>query len=141
MLQAFPRDSPLAIDMSTAILALSENGELEKLREKWVNIRACGWSQSVDPESDQLQLSSFWGLFLICGVTCLLALLLYLCSLSRQFNKRYPRLSPPHPFPPTAAARIRTFLTFVDEKEEEVEVEVSHSKLKRKRIVQTTANA
>ncbi|KAK9944406.1 hypothetical protein M0R45_009976 [Rubus argutus] len=34
---AFPRDSPLAIDMSTAILTLSENGELQQLHEKWLS--------------------------------------------------------------------------------------------------------
>ncbi|XP_031106648.1 glutamate receptor 3.2-like [Ipomoea triloba] len=128
---AFPRDSPLAIDMSTAILALSENGELETLRERWVYRRRgdCEWAGSGSV--DQLQLSSFWGLFLICGVTCLLALLIYFCSLSRQFNKHYPQLSGyPHTNPPS---RIRTFLTFVDEREE-----VSKNKFKRKRIETTT---
>ncbi|XP_019194673.1 PREDICTED: glutamate receptor 3.2-like [Ipomoea nil] len=132
---AFPRDSPLAVDMSTAILALSENGELEKLRERWVNRRmgGCELAAGSTGSVDQLQLSSFWGLFLICGVTCLLALLIYFCSLSRQFNKYYPQLSEyPHTTPPTPAARIRTFLTFVDEKE------VSNNKFKRKRIETTT---
>nr|7LZ0_A Chain A, Glutamate receptor 3.4 [Arabidopsis thaliana]7LZ0_B Chain B, Glutamate receptor 3.4 [Arabidopsis thaliana]7LZ0_C Chain C, Glutamate receptor 3.4 [Arabidopsis thaliana]7LZ1_A Chain A, Glutamate receptor 3.4 [Arabidopsis thaliana]7LZ1_B Chain B, Glutamate receptor 3.4 [Arabidopsis thaliana]7LZ1_C Chain C, Glutamate receptor 3.4 [Arabidopsis thaliana]7LZ2_A Chain A, Glutamate receptor 3.4 [Arabidopsis thaliana]7LZ2_B Chain B, Glutamate receptor 3.4 [Arabidopsis thaliana]7LZ2_C Chai len=36
---AFQRDSPLAVDMSTAILQLSEEGELEKIHRKWLNYK------------------------------------------------------------------------------------------------------
>ncbi|KAH1043846.1 hypothetical protein GYH30_025595 [Glycine max] len=36
-LQAFPRDSPLAIEMFTAILKLSENGDdLQRIHDKWL---------------------------------------------------------------------------------------------------------
>ncbi|KAJ6401315.1 hypothetical protein OIU84_016684 [Salix udensis] len=39
---AFQRESPLAVDMSTAILSLSESGELQKIREKWFcTMRSC----------------------------------------------------------------------------------------------------
>lgn len=40
--KALPRDSPLATDMSTAILALSENGELQNIHDKWLSRKACG---------------------------------------------------------------------------------------------------
>nr|GEV93323.1 glutamate receptor 3.2-like [Tanacetum cinerariifolium] len=39
---AFPRDSPLAVDMSTAILKLTEIGELQKIQDHWLNKKACG---------------------------------------------------------------------------------------------------
>ncbi|KAK9133465.1 hypothetical protein Scep_012993 [Stephania cephalantha] len=33
---AFQRDSPLAVDLSTAILQLSENGDLQRIHDKWL---------------------------------------------------------------------------------------------------------
>jgi ionotropic glutamate receptor len=33
---AFPRDSPLAVDLSTAILQLSESGDLQRIHDKWM---------------------------------------------------------------------------------------------------------
>ncbi|GFY87745.1 glutamate receptor 3.6 [Actinidia rufa] len=38
---AFPRDSPLPVDMSTAILKLSEDGELQRIHDKWLMRSAC----------------------------------------------------------------------------------------------------
>nr|6R85_A Chain A, Glutamate receptor 3.3,Glutamate receptor 3.3 [Arabidopsis thaliana]6R85_B Chain B, Glutamate receptor 3.3,Glutamate receptor 3.3 [Arabidopsis thaliana]6R88_A Chain A, Glutamate receptor 3.3,Glutamate receptor 3.3 [Arabidopsis thaliana]6R88_B Chain B, Glutamate receptor 3.3,Glutamate receptor 3.3 [Arabidopsis thaliana]6R88_C Chain C, Glutamate receptor 3.3,Glutamate receptor 3.3 [Arabidopsis thaliana]6R88_D Chain D, Glutamate receptor 3.3,Glutamate receptor 3.3 [Arabidopsis thalian len=38
---AFPRDSPLAIDLSTAILELAENGDLQRIHDKWLMKNAC----------------------------------------------------------------------------------------------------
>ncbi|KAM3710015.1 hypothetical protein ACB098_02G218800 [Castanea mollissima] len=115
---AFPRDSPLAIDMSTAILRLSENGDLERIHDKWLKRSACT-SQSTTYELDRLQLNSFWGLFLICGLACLLALIVYFILMVRQFSRHYSdgfessgRNS--------GSKSFQTFLTFVDEKEEEV---------------------
>uniref|UniRef100_A0A5B6ZAM6 Glutamate receptor n=1 Tax=Davidia involucrata TaxID=16924 RepID=A0A5B6ZAM6_DAVIN len=125
---AFPRDSPLAVDMSTAILTLSENGELQKIHDKWLTRKACS-SQSSQLISDQLQLQSFWGLFLICGIACFLALLIYFCLMVRQFSRHVPELSnhPSHHSSPSG--RILTFLSFVNKKEE-----VSKNKLKRKHM-------
>ncbi|KAM3292016.1 hypothetical protein P3S67_020305 [Capsicum chacoense] len=79
---AFRRDSPLAIDMSRAILQLSEKGELEKIRNKWLQ-------RSSAADSEQLQLKSFWGLFLICGVAGCFALLVYFCSMLHQFRRHF----------------------------------------------------
>ncbi|KAK9995513.1 hypothetical protein SO802_020199 [Lithocarpus litseifolius] len=70
---AFPRDSPLAIDMSTAILKLSENGDLQRIHDKLLMRSACT-AQGTTIEVDQLQLKSFQGLFVLCGFACLLAL-------------------------------------------------------------------
>ncbi|GFY97488.1 glutamate receptor 3.4 [Actinidia rufa] len=38
---AFQRDSPLAVDLSTAILQLSENGDLQKIHDKWLSLQSC----------------------------------------------------------------------------------------------------
>ncbi|KAI3445539.1 hypothetical protein Pfo_002204 [Paulownia fortunei] len=124
---AFPRDSPLAMDMSTAILTLSENGELQKIHDKWLNTRACGQPSSVD--SDQLQLKSFWGLFLICGIACFLALLVYFCSIVYKFKRYFPQQSEPSSKSSSGSIRIQKFLSFADRKEEE-----SRTKWKRKHM-------
>ncbi|KAL4298437.1 hypothetical protein HN51_049105 [Arachis hypogaea] len=127
---AFRRDSPLAIDMSTAILSLSENGELSKIHDKWLSKKACGFRGAQD---EQLQFNSFRGLFLICGIACLAALLIYLPSVAYQFSQNSPeRERRNHPFGHSStsrSARIQTFLSFVDEKED---TSRNNSKFKRK---------
>ncbi|KAK7386083.1 hypothetical protein VNO78_32172 [Psophocarpus tetragonolobus] len=124
---AFPRDSPFAVDMSTAILTLSENGELQRIYEKWLSEKACGLHSAED---EQLELNSFRGLFLICGITCFLALLIYFLSMLHQFSKKSPQkapLAPSNRYTSGSVCRIQTFLHFADKKED-----VSPKKLKRK---------
>ncbi|XWS68356.1 hypothetical protein CRYUN_Cryun04dG0082900 [Craigia yunnanensis] len=123
---AFPRDSPLAIDMSTAILALSENGQLQKIHDQWLSRRVCS-SESSEAESEQLDLQSFWGLFLICGIACVLALLVYFWLMFRQFSRHHPE-EPYSTSPGGSRSRLQTLLSFVDGK-----VEKSRSSSKRKR--------
>ncbi|GMY22974.1 glutamate receptor 3.6-like [Fagus crenata] len=115
---AFPHDSPLAIDMSTAILKLSENGDLQRIHDKWLMSSACT-SQSTTFEVDRLQLKSFWGLFAICGFACLLAFLVYLIMMVRQFSRNYSD-DVESSGSSSGSKRIQTFLTFVDEKELDV---------------------
>ncbi|KAI3519088.1 hypothetical protein L1887_08103 [Cichorium endivia] len=115
---AFPRDSPLAADMSTAILKLSENGELQRIHDKWLMRSACS-SQGTMFEVDQLALTSFQGLFLICGLACLLALIIYFILTVRQFTKHYPTLSE-STGRSVRSGPLQTFISFVDEKEETI---------------------
>ncbi|XP_073120860.1 glutamate receptor 3.2-like isoform X2 [Henckelia pumila] len=125
---AFPRDSLLALDMSTAIATLSENGELPKIRDKWLKRRGCGQADTAG--SDRFQLDSFWGLFIICGTACLLALVIYLCKIIRKFNRYFAHESETLTPNNSRSKRIQRFLSFVDEKEEE-----SRRRLKRKHSV------
>ncbi|CAI0460505.1 unnamed protein product [Linum tenue] len=86
---AFQRDSPLAVDLSTAILQLSENGDLQKIHNKWLLRSEC--TDSLNPvDENRLSLSSFWGFFLICGVSCLLALLVFSCRVYTQYSRFSP---------------------------------------------------
>lgn len=85
MLQAFPRDSPLAVDLSTAILTLSENGDLQRIHDKWMSTGPSADS-TTDLDADRLHVHSFSALFLICGVACVAALAIHACVLVRQYS-------------------------------------------------------
>ncbi|TVU40189.1 hypothetical protein EJB05_13640 [Eragrostis curvula] len=136
---AFQRDSPLAVDLSTAILTLSENGDLQRIHDKWLSPGTCA-SQDADVGADRLNLGSFWGLFLICGVACFVALLIYFARILCQYGE-YNRdgggggaSGSDDPSLPGGAERsvrrpariksIRELMTFVDMKEKEVKMAI-----------------
>ena len=130
LLQAFPRDSPLAVDLSTAILELAENGDLQRIHDKWLLSSAC-LSQGAKLEVDRLNLKSFWGLYLVCGLACLLALIIYFVQVVRQYCKHSNQevLSPVQSS--GSSSHVRTFLSFVDEKEEEVKNRIKRRQTER----------
>jgi ionotropic glutamate receptor len=95
----------LQVDLSTAILSLSENGELQRIHDKWLKTGECATDSNEFIDSNQLRLESFWGLFLICGVACILALLIYFGIMLRKYLRHEPKKS------------LRRFISFVDDKE------------------------
>ncbi|XP_073114058.1 glutamate receptor 3.7 [Elaeis guineensis] len=119
---AFPRDSPLVVDMSSAILNLSEKGELQKLHKKWFCKTNCVTQTSISSDPNQLHVSSFWGLFLVCGTATLISLLLFLIRAIRQFiqfNKK--QRDPASSYGQSSKGcshSIYSFFSFIDEKEE-----------------------
>ncbi|KAL2474180.1 Glutamate receptor 3.4 [Forsythia ovata] len=125
---AFQRDSPLAVDLSTAILQLSENGELQRIRDKWLSHNGCS-GQTNQMDENQLSLKSFWGLFLICGIACFLALVFFFCRVCWQYS-RYSAEGEQHdieePAPPRPVRRsiqstsFKNLIDFVDKKETEI---------------------
>lgn len=116
--QAFPRDSPLAVDLSTAILKLSENGDLQRIREKWLKSTSCG-SKNKEIDSERLHIKSFLGLFLICGLACVVALSIYIAKTIYKFNKKIREESDSSNHGSSQLGRIQTFLNFFDTKEDE----------------------
>ncbi|XP_011022198.1 PREDICTED: glutamate receptor 3.6-like [Populus euphratica] len=122
---AFPRDSPLAVDMSAAILKLSEGGELQRIHDKWLQSSACS-SEGAKESINRLHLKSFWGLFLMCGVACLLALLLYLIKILWTFSNYSEDTEPSSRG--TSSPGLQTFISFVSEKEADI---TSRSKKRR----------
>lgn len=118
---AFPRDSPLAVDLSTSILELSENGDLQRIHEKWLNDRMTE-SQTNDLVSDSLQVYSFSGLFLICGVACLATLAIHAGILVHKYCEHAASSSQQQaPLSSTdgssSRSRLRAFLSFADRRE------------------------
>ncbi|EEF38195.1 glutamate receptor 3.7 [Ricinus communis] len=122
---AFQRDSPLALDMSTAILKLSETGVLQKIHEKWFCKKGCAGEKRQKSEPNQLRLISFWGLYLLCGGVTLAALLLFLLRAVRQFvhyKRRQMQQVPPSVILSTTRCSqiIFHFFDFIDKKEEAI---------------------
>lgn len=75
--QAFPKGSQLAIDISTAILKLSESGELQRIHDLWLSTESCAIKNNVASNANELGLGVFWGLFLITGCASVLCCLIY----------------------------------------------------------------
>ncbi|KAJ0763092.1 putative solute-binding protein family 3/ domain of MltF [Helianthus annuus] len=128
---AFQRDSPLALDLSTAILQLSENAELQRIHDKWLTTSSC--STQAEIEVNSLSLSSFWGLFLICGIACCISLSIYVCRVLCQYRRFNPALEQSHDIPepePDSARRssrrtlrstsFKDLIEFYDKKEAEI---------------------
>ena len=132
--QAFPRDSQLAVDLSTAILALSENGDLQRIHDKWLSNGPSSPQSTMDLEpAERLRVQSFSALFLICGVACLAALAIHGCILVRQYSLHVASQ------PPDAVATgadgtisrsrrssIRAFLSFADRRETQCQLKGSY---------------
>ncbi|XP_057469015.1 glutamate receptor 3.3-like [Actinidia eriantha] len=114
---AFPRDSPLAVDMSTAILALSENGDLQRIYDKWLTRSACS-SDTAELESDRLHLKSFWGLFLIIGLACFVALVIYFIQIMRKFYGTANSESISRGEGSSRSRNLQTLLSLIDEKKD-----------------------
>ncbi|GAB2289304.1 hypothetical protein Dimus_023608 [Dionaea muscipula] len=124
---AFPRDSPLAPDMSTAILKLSENGELQRIKDKWLTGNTCSLNSVgsvVDIQSSQLHLVSFSGLFLLCGAACVFALCVFLIRLCRKFHHisrsqlTEENSSQGQGGSSSRRSQLQTFFSLIDEKED-----------------------
>ncbi|KAK9155762.1 hypothetical protein Sjap_003242 [Stephania japonica] len=121
----FKKGSPLAIDVSTEILRLSESGDLEKIRDKWFCKDGCEAGRHVsDPY--QLHLDSFWGLFFLCGSVTLTALIIFLLKTVRQFvryKKKQRDLLSQYSSATSStrcAQAVYSFFNFIDEKEEAI---------------------
>ncbi|XP_073225279.1 glutamate receptor 3.3 isoform X2 [Cicer arietinum] len=108
---AFPRDSPLAVDLSTAILQLSETGDLQRIHDKWMTRSTCSLD-NTEIDSDRLQLKSFWGLFIICGLACFIALLIYFLQIMLLLWRSAPSE------PASNVGPMQRFLSLVDEKKD-----------------------
>jgi hypothetical protein len=86
-LQAFQKDSPLAADMSTAILQLSESGQLQSIHDEWFTQPSCATNDESNVGATRLGLGSFWGLFLICALICLFAVVVFFIRVCWQYKQ------------------------------------------------------
>ncbi|CAA3025125.1 glutamate receptor [Olea europaea subsp. europaea] len=127
---AFPRDSPLAIDLSTAILSLSENGDLQRIHDKWLTKSTCS-SDNTEIESDRLELKSFWGLYLLCGMACIIALVIYFVQIVRKYRQWVAAESISGEQGTPHSRRLRTLLSLMDEKHDQSSRDAKRRKIDR----------
>lgn len=127
---AFPRDSPLAVDLSTAILSLSENGDLQRIHDKWLTRSSCSLD-SAEIESDRLHLKSFWGLFLVCGIACFIALVIYFWQVTRRFRNDLRAESFPGGQDSSRSRRLQRFISLIDEKKDPTKRDAKRRKFER----------
>lgn len=116
------------MDLSTAILALAENGDLQRIHDKWLVRSSCSLD-NAEIESNQLHLKSFWGVYLICGLACCLALLIYFLQIMRELCFAPPEDSISSGLPPSRSGHLKRFLSLLDEKED-----VTKSGSKRRKV-------
>ncbi|CAA2955536.1 glutamate receptor [Olea europaea subsp. europaea] len=127
---AFPRDSPLTIDLSTAILTLSENGDLQRIHDKWVTKNLCT-TDDTEIESNRLHLRSFWGLFLICGIVCFLAFVIYLGQIIHKYRAAVAVESASNGQVSSHSRRLQTLISLIDEKKDQSRRDRKRRKLDR----------
>ncbi|KAI5354099.1 hypothetical protein L3X38_006994 [Prunus dulcis] len=73
----FPKGSPLAREVSRAILNVSEGEKMKDIERIWFEKEASCADPNSLVSSSSLSLDSFWGLFLIAGVASAFALLIF----------------------------------------------------------------
>ena len=83
-IQAFPKGSSLAPDISRAILKVTEGDKINEIKGKWFGPQTNCPDRSNSVPSNRLGLNSFWGLFLIAGIVSLLALIIYIAMFIYQ---------------------------------------------------------
>ncbi|KAJ7555971.1 hypothetical protein O6H91_05G063600 [Diphasiastrum complanatum] len=113
---AFPTGSQLAVDMSIALLTLAENGELQRLHDKWLGKSVCSQIGSA-----QLGLNAFWGLFLITGAASVICLILYYILMLIRYRRKArdgPSLSDGSSLISRLVRMVKSFVSFLHEPEE-----------------------
>ncbi|KAH9307571.1 hypothetical protein KI387_035482 [Taxus chinensis] len=134
---AFQKGSQLAVDISTAILKLKENGELEHIHEKWLKTSTCKMSDGI---SSSLGTPAFLGLFIITGLVSTLAIIFYCIRLAMLFcDVRVANVSYRPPQGLSKCARImhfvKSFTNFITQEEipREKKKEMRRARMERKR--------
>ncbi|CAK9163335.1 unnamed protein product [Ilex paraguariensis] len=76
----FPKGSPLVPDVSRAVLHVTEGDKIIELERKWLGQETSCAGSTTSLSFNSLGLESFWGLFLIVGVTSGLALAIFMIT-------------------------------------------------------------
>ena len=117
----------MAIDISTAILELSETGKLQQMHDKWLSNKGCISEQKET--LNVLNLGSFWGLFLITGVASVSCVTCYIIRMIWEYKKRTDVADPPPSDPNThgslysvsrfrrGTSFLKALLSFIEEAE------------------------
>lgn len=113
-LQLFQKGSLLTRDVSTAITKVHEGDQMKAIEEKWFKKKAsCSSNPNTVGSSDTLSLDSFWGLFIIAGVSSSLAVFIFVAMFLYENSQTLTRLDSEASF----WTRIREILRVYDQKD------------------------
>ncbi|EOY20467.1 Glutamate receptor, partial [Theobroma cacao] len=73
----FPRGSPLVADVSRAILNVTQGEKMNQIEQAWFKKESSCFDTNTLVSHNSLGVESFWGLFLIAGVTSISALIIF----------------------------------------------------------------
>lgn len=85
--------------------------------------------QITETDDNQLSLKSFWGLFVICGASCIIALAIFSGRIFCQFRRFSPEneesdnveeIEPARPRRSARTSSFKNLIDFVDKKEAEI---------------------
>lgn len=74
--------------------------------------------EAAEVESDRLHLKSFWGLYLLCGVACFIALSIYFLQILKQLRHTDPTGPQESVSGGSHSRRIQRILSIMDEKKD-----------------------
>eukprot|EP00253_Pinus_taeda_P033447 PITA_33447 len=118
----FPKGDPLVSDISRAVQSLSEDKQIQQIKNKWLNNTACTYS-GTEVGSNRLSMGSFWGLYLITGSISSVALTIFFSMLLRNYM-REPNVKDTNNSevgdPSTGKSlksAIKSFMVYVDQRE------------------------
>lgn len=94
VLQAFPIGSPLVPDVSRAVLEVTEGDKMGEIEKAWIGLKKTCPDSSPSLSSNSLSLESFWGLFLIAGISSFSALTIYIAIFIYEHRDALRRLDP-----------------------------------------------
>ncbi|KAJ6373293.1 hypothetical protein OIU76_027600 [Salix suchowensis] len=80
----FPKGSPLVPDISTEILNMIEGDKMKEIQDKWFGKQTSCPNSGTSVSSNSLSIKTFWGLFLICGIAALSALIIFIVMFVHQ---------------------------------------------------------
>ncbi|CAI9783706.1 unnamed protein product [Fraxinus pennsylvanica] len=81
---AFQKNSPIARDVSEAILTLMEDGKLKRLKNKWFDSPDSCSNSDAGLETERLSLKSFWGLYLVSTAISTFCFLIFVLRLLKK---------------------------------------------------------
>lgn len=72
--------------------------------------------ESTEIDSNQLHLKSFWGLFLVCGLACCTALVIYFVQILRKYHNAPSIAAKANGSVSSRSGRLQTLLSLMDDK-------------------------
>ncbi|KAL6345698.1 hypothetical protein AAG906_017435 [Vitis piasezkii] len=109
----FPKGSPLVADVSREVLNVTEGAKMLQFEKAWFGQTTSCPEQTSSISSNSIGLNSFWGLFLISGITSFVALITCITIFLYENREALINLNPPS----SMWRKIKAMATRFDDKD------------------------